>query len=90
MLRTPTSRALAPSAPDVLALAAETAVNARITSIYPLFDPHVPGGSELPGAENVRLPIAGHTRILSDPIALRAVGRAVAGAADEVERAAST
>lgn len=83
-------RALAPSAPDVLALAAETAVNARITSIYPLFDPHVPGGSELPGAENVRLPVTGHSRILADPIALRAVGRAVAGAAERVERAASS
>lgn len=79
-------RALAPESPDVVSLAAETAVNARITSIYPLFDPHVPGGSELPGAENVRLPIAGHSRILADPIALRAVGRAVAGAADDVQR----
>ena len=82
-------RALAPESPDVVALAAETAVNARITSIYPLFDPHVPGGSELPGAENVRLPIAGHSRILADPIALRAVGRAVASAAESVERDAA-
>jgi hypothetical protein len=81
-------RALAPESPDVVSLAAETAVNARITSIYPLFDPHVPGGSELPGAENVRLPIAGHSRILADPIALRAVGRAVAGAAEDVQREA--
>ena len=40
--------------PGHRALAAERAVNERITSIYPSFDPHIPEGSALEGAQQHR------------------------------------
>ncbi|MCC2315092.1 esterase/lipase family protein [Cellulomonas xiejunii] len=60
-------RALSPLDPHVLALAREVATHARIWSVFARFDPHVPGGSELRGAVNVRLPLDGHFRPLDDP-----------------------
>jgi len=63
----PSLRLLAPRDPLIVALAADLAVNARIVSVYPRFDPHIPGGSFLPGAKNVRLDTGGHFRVLADP-----------------------
>lgn len=40
-------------------------MNSRIVSIFAAFDPHIPEGSHLEGATNVRLPIAGHFRVLA-------------------------
>jgi hypothetical protein len=74
----PTLRAFAPTDATILLLAAERGVNARITSIYPSFDPHIPAGSELAGAINVSLPIAGHFRIIGQPQLLDAVSAACA------------
>ncbi len=54
-------------------LAGERAANARITSIYPAFDPHVPQGSWLEGARNIELPVTGHFRILLRPELLEVV-----------------
>ncbi|MBO3095907.1 esterase/lipase family protein [Cellulomonas dongxiuzhuiae] len=75
-------RALSPLDPHVLALAHDVATHARIWSVYARFDPHVPGGSELPGAVNVRLPLDGHFRPLDDPrlhaVVVDAVGRLTA------------
>ncbi|WP_062131670.1 esterase/lipase family protein [Demequina aestuarii] len=48
----------------ITSLAKHTAVNSRIVSVYARFDPHIPGGSELPGATNVSLDTGGHFRIL--------------------------
>jgi triacylglycerol lipase len=62
----PSLRAFSPADPTIQLLVAEQFVNARITSIFGSFDPHIPGGSELPGATNIRLPVAGHFRILGD------------------------
>lgn len=62
----PSLRAFSPRAPMTLRLGRERAVNARIRSIFGVFDPHIPEGSSLPGAENVRLPIGGHFRILGN------------------------
>lgn len=45
-------------------LGAPSPVNARITSVYGTFDQHVQAGSVLPGARNVQLPVAGHSRII--------------------------
>lgn len=73
----PSLRAFAPTDPTIRLLVAEQFVNARITSIFGPFDPHIPDGSELPGATNVRLPVAGHFRILGDPALLAAVEAAV-------------
>jgi pimeloyl-ACP methyl ester carboxylesterase len=60
----PALRAFRPSDPVIAALATETAVNPRITSIYPSFDPHIPNGCVLEGARNVEVPVVGHFRIL--------------------------
>jgi hypothetical protein len=61
-------RALRPDDPAMVALAAEAAANARIVSIWGWYDPHIPGGSRLRGAErNEQLPVGGHFRILGSP-----------------------
>lgn len=60
-------RIFSPRDPTIVRLGRETAVNARIASLYGMFDPHIPDGSALPGAANVRLPTGGHFRILTRP-----------------------
>lgn len=62
-----TLRAFAPDDPSIRTLATEQAVNARIVSVYADFDPHIPEGSELAGAKNVRLDTGGHFRVLAHP-----------------------
>ena len=79
----PALRAFLPGDPVISALAAERAVNARITSIYPSFDPHIPNGCVLDGARNIELPVIGHFRILLAPAVIDAVRVAV----DEIGRA---
>jgi hypothetical protein len=74
-------RAFSPRDPTTRRLAANREVNARITSIYGEFDPHIPGGSELPGATNVRVPVGGHFRILADDRTLSALDDALTRAA---------
>jgi pimeloyl-ACP methyl ester carboxylesterase len=66
-------RALAPSNAVMRQLARERSANERIVSVYGWFDPHIPGGSELPGARNVQLPVGGHFRILASPALLEIV-----------------
>lgn len=62
-----TLRAFAPSDASIMSLARQIAVNKRIVSVFGEFDPHIPEGSELPGAKNVRLDTGGHFRILAHP-----------------------
>lgn len=57
-------RSLSPRA--VRALAEQRTVDAQITSLYTSWDPHIPGGSMLPGGRNVQVPAVGHFRILGD------------------------
>ena len=64
---TPAMRAFQPDDPVIAALVAESAVDSRITSIFPSFDPHIPEGSRLEGGRNIELPVSGHFRILFDP-----------------------
>ena len=66
-------RAFSPLDALTLELAREELVNERITSIYGLFDPHIPEGSFLPGARNIQLELGGHFRILADPRTLGTV-----------------
>lgn len=73
-------RSLAPDDATIVALSARTEVNPRITSISPSFDPHIPGGSHLAGAVNVRVDAMGHFRVLADPEVLDAVVAAARGA----------
>lgn len=62
----PSLRAFSPRDATTVMLAANREINSRITSIFAGFDPHIPAGSELPGATNIRLDIAGHFRIVAD------------------------
>jgi pimeloyl-ACP methyl ester carboxylesterase len=62
-----TLRAFSPAHPSILAIARHENVNARVVSVFGQFDPHIPEGSELVGARNVRLDTGGHFRILADP-----------------------
>ncbi|MDN3495328.1 hypothetical protein QL996_05265 [Planococcus sp. APC 4015] len=62
-----TLRIFSPRDATIVALAKEATVNERIVSIYGAFDPHIPEGSELVGAVNIRLDTGGHFRILAHP-----------------------
>jgi pimeloyl-ACP methyl ester carboxylesterase len=75
----PSIRAFSPRNRVLRALAADLSVNHRITSVYGAFDPHIPGGSYLAGARNIRLDSAGHFRILEDPQLSRILLQALAG-----------
>jgi alpha-beta hydrolase superfamily lysophospholipase len=71
------TRAFRTTDPVIVGLGRELAANARITSIYPGFDPHIPEGSRLDGAAaNLQIRMAGHFGILEDPRALDAVAAA--------------
>lgn len=73
----PALRAFRPAHPVIRRLVAERDVDARITSIFPSFDPHIPDGSVVGGGVNVRLDVVGHFRVLEDPAAIDAVLAAV-------------
>lgn len=63
------------------ALSSQRDVDARITSVYASWDPHVPEGSELVGATNVRVRQRGHFRVLGTRAVQDAVLRGVERAA---------
>ncbi|WP_251045313.1 alpha/beta hydrolase [Arthrobacter sp. ISL-5] len=69
----PSLRVFSPRNALTLQMAREEAINHRISSVYGVFDPHVTEGSVLPGARNIRLPAAGHFRILGDAGTVRAI-----------------
>ncbi len=73
----PALRAFRPAHPVIRRLVAEREVNARITSIFPSFDPHIPEGSAIEGGTNVPLDVVGHFRVLEEPTAIDAVLAAV-------------
>lgn len=60
-------RAFSPEDPSIVSLGEQIDINERIVSVYAAFDPHIPEGSELPGAKNVRLDTGGHFRVLAHP-----------------------
>lgn len=64
----PAVRAFIPNDATIVSLAGERAVNARITSVHSDWDPHIPAGSALDGAQNVVLSTPGHFRPLADPV----------------------
>ena len=63
----PSIRALLPSDETIVMLGSAASVNSRIVSVFGTYDQHVPDGSALDGATNVRVPVAGHFRILGAP-----------------------
>ncbi|KGJ75415.1 hypothetical protein GY21_09850 [Cryobacterium roopkundense] len=77
----PSIRAFAPANAALYSLSRDHRVNHRIVSVYGVFDPHIPEGSELVGARNIQLSVGGHFRILADPRTVRVVLDTVADAA---------
>lgn len=71
----PSLHAFSPTDPTTLRLGRDHRVDGRITSVWAAFDPHIPGGSRLPGAENHRIDDGGHFRILRNPEVLALVDR---------------
>ncbi|MRX43909.1 hypothetical protein GJR97_09245 [Agromyces sp. Q22] len=69
----PSVRALLPSDETIVMLGRAASVNARIVSVFGRYDPHIPDGSMLDGATNIRVPVAGHFRILGAVETHRAV-----------------
>jgi len=63
----PSVRAFIPTNKTIVALGGELSVNSRITSVYSSWDPHIPAGSALAGAQDVVLATPGHFRPLADP-----------------------
>ncbi|UWX96576.1 alpha/beta hydrolase [Arthrobacter zhaoxinii] len=59
-------RAFSPRNPFLQRLLRNEDVNARITSVYSSFDPHIPTGSHLAGARNIQLQTMGHFRPIGD------------------------
>jgi len=59
-------RIFLPNSPTLTSLAENTIINKKIVSIYGIFDPHIPQGSFLDGANNVQLRTRGHFRIMSN------------------------
>jgi len=70
-------RIFLPNSPVLRNLALNGEVNKNIVSIYGVFDPHIPGGSYLIGAQNIQLNTHGHFRILGSPIVHKAVIEAI-------------
>lgn len=62
-----TLRDFRPDNATIASLSSAAAVNERITSVYPLFDPYIPEGSALLGAKNFQLQGSGHFLILRHP-----------------------
>ncbi|MPV37752.1 alpha/beta hydrolase [Georgenia subflava] len=72
-------RHFSPRNAQILTLARERAINARIVAVAPAWDPHIPGTGALPGARRtVRLAGSGHFRVLDDADLVEAVVTAVA------------
>ena len=76
---TPTIRAFSPRNPLLRRLQSSRDANARITSVYASFDPHIPAGSRLEGARNIVLDAMGHFRPIGDERLHRIVARELAG-----------
>lgn len=69
----PTLRSFSPRDATLRKLNAEHSVNERIVSVFAAFDPHIPEGSWLEGAQNIEIDTGGHFRILAHPETLRIV-----------------
>jgi hypothetical protein len=69
----PSIRDFLPENATIVEMGRNSAVNARIVSVYGPYDPHIPEGSRLEGALNIEVATAGHFRVLGSPGTHRAV-----------------
>jgi triacylglycerol lipase len=74
----PSIRMFIPKAVVIRQLALNLALNRQISSLYSVFDPHIPETSHLDGAENIVLPTIGHFRPVGDPLTLETIDRILA------------
>jgi len=74
----PSVRMFSPRGAMIKNLALNNAINHQITSLYSVFDPHIPETSYLEGAENVILPAIGHFRPIADADTLETIDRILA------------
>lgn len=66
-------RALAPWSRGVRALSREARANARIVSLVPRWDPHIPDDAAVAGGVNVPLEVTGHFAPLGSPVVHREI-----------------
>lgn len=69
----PSVRMFMPTGLIITQLALNNAINSHISSLYSVFDPHIPETSHLEGGENVILPAIGHFRPIGDPRTLETI-----------------
>ena len=69
----PSIRAFLPDDETIVMLGRESSVNGRIVSVFGQYDPHIPDGSALDGATNMRVPSFGHFHLLGAARTHRAV-----------------
>jgi pimeloyl-ACP methyl ester carboxylesterase len=74
----PSVRMFMPTGLMITQLALNRAINAHISSLYSVFDPHIPETSHLEGAENIILPAIGHFRPIGDQRTLETIDRILA------------
>lgn len=77
----PSVRMFMPAGPMIHQLLTNTVMNSLISSLYSVFDPHIPQTSRLEGAENIVLPTTGHFRPMGDPETLRIIDAILARSA---------
>jgi triacylglycerol lipase len=85
----PSVRMFMPKGAVIQQLALNLAINQHISSLYSVFDPHIPETSHLEGAENIVLPSIGHFRPVGDSRTLETIDRILARLADGPARDAS-
>lgn len=78
-------RAFSPRDPTTVLLKRNVSANARIVSIFGVFDPHIPEGSALDGATNIEINLGGHFQILGDSTVMQTVMDAAATPTDVTE-----
>ena len=74
----PSVRMFMPKGAVIQQLALNLAINQHISSLYSVFDPHIPETSHLEGAENIVLPTIGHFRPVGDSLTLETIDRILA------------
>jgi hypothetical protein len=71
----PGVRMFSPTGPVIRQLALNVAINRQISSLYSVFDPHIPETSHLDGAENIVLPTVGHFRLIGNSLTVETIDR---------------
>ena len=74
----PSVRMFMPKGAVIQQLALNLVINQHISSLYSVFDPHIPETSHLEGAENIVLPTIGHFRPVGDSLTLETIDRILA------------